>query len=470
MSNQIYIVQTNDDLNNINASGVWTRDVRLQGKNVEGILVNFYEKIKSMNNLQVTDEINLAVKDAVDDSIAGLESNMAEIKMSAGKINLLVKSSDASGNIELTDKLLEAIVDNVKITASDIQLEGTTTVNGKVSIGLDGTLHAEDGEFSGTITGSNITGSSIVGGTFKNSASNPSFQVAADGTCTASKMNITGGKIDVGASTFTIRSAHLYVENGDITINNNKGYRAKDSSGNTVTLAVFNEQDQIRFGWGSWDAHSVGAYDQGVEYMGGARTVLRGRDQTFLVCNSGTYNSTGGSAIVFFNNGTDYVFRPVAPGKTTCGTKAYPWLNIYGNAITNLSDRTTKENIKYITDTSLCNDDVETENNITIQDMYKFVRDDCALATYNYINDKHKTPKLNFIANDVIVNMDGSDNKVGQLIVNPKVDDAEGGLLGYDLGNYISVIGGALQGAIRKIETLEEEVKSLKEKLTKEEE
>ena len=382
-----------------------------------------------------------------------VSSSVSKVEQTANKINWLIESGTSSSNMTLTDESLNIITKQVKVTG-DMIVDGAIdgkTITGATIIGS--TFRNASNTFSvdskGNIDGANITGSSI--------DINDNFIVSKSGNCTAKNITITGGKIDVGPTNFIIRSAHLYMQDGDVSISNNCGFRAKDYYDNTCTMMVLNEDNTMRFGWGSWDSHSTVVYDAGVEYMGGARTVIRGRDKTYLVCNGGTYDATGGSSIVFMNNGSDYVFRPQASGKTTCGTKAYPWKNIYGNSITNLSDRTVKENIKYVSDTTLYNSDVEIENDITTQDMYNFIREDCALATYNYTNDEHKTPKLNFIANDVIVNSDGSDNKVGQLIVNPTID-AEGGILGYDLGNYISVIAGALQQAMKKIEELEEKI------------
>lgn len=382
-----------------------------------------------------------------------VSSSVSKVEQTANKINWIVESGTSSSNMTMTDDAMNIISKQVKVTG-DMIVDGAIdgkTINGVTIIGS--TFKNQNGTFSvtskGNIDGAHITGSSI--------NINDHFLVAKSGNCTAKNITITGGKIDVGPTNFIIRSAHLYMQDGDVSISNNCGFRAKDYLDNTCTMMVLNEDNTMRFGWGSWDSHSSGVYDAGVEYMGGARTVIRGKDKTYLVCNGGTYDATGGSSIVFMNNGSDYVFRPQAAGKTTCGTKAYPWKNIYGNSITNLSDRTVKENIKYVSDTTLCNSKAKIENNITIQDMYDFIREDCALATYNYINDEDKTPKLNFIANDVIVNSDGSDNKVGQLIVNPVID-AEGGILSYDLGNYISVIAGALQQAIKKIEELEDKI------------
>lgn len=403
--------------------------------NIEG--KTLYTKSISVANMVSTSELN---------------GKMTQIEQTASKIEWLVKGNSSS-SMELTESALNIITKQVKVTGNML-VDGA--IDGKKITGasiIGGIFANKSNTFSidskGNIVGANITGSSI--------DINDNFIVSKSGNCTAKNITITGGKIDVGPTNFIIRSAHLYMQDGDVSISNNCGFRAKDYLDNTCTMMVLNEDNTMRFGWGSWDSHSSGVYNAGVEYMGGARTVVRGRDKTYLVCNGGTYDATGGSSIVFMNNGSDYVFRPQASGKTTCGTKAYPWSNIYGNSITNLSDRTVKENIKYVSDTTLYNSEAEIENDITIQDMYDFIREDCALATYNYTNDEHKTPKLNFIANDVIVNSDGSDNKVGQLIVNPTID-AEGGILSYDLGNYISVIAGALQQAMKKIEELEKKI------------
>ena len=104
---------------------------------------------------------------------------------------------------------------------------------------------------------------------------------------------------------------------------------------------------------------------------------------------------------------------------------------------------------------------------MTYNDMYNFVKDDLELAKYNFKGQEKE--ELNFIAQDLLYNLDGTDNKVGQFIVNPipvpteeEIEIAKASLeegqeyhdptLNYDMGNYISVLAGALKEAIIKIE------------------
>lgn len=56
--------------------------------------------------------------------------------------------------INLSDELIQ-------IEASKIKLEGVVTVNGNFKIGLDGSIEANNGKFTGEISGSTITGSHI---------------------------------------------------------------------------------------------------------------------------------------------------------------------------------------------------------------------------------------------------------------------------------------------------------------------
>ena len=79
---------------------------------------------------------------------------------------------------------------------------------------------------------------------------------------------------------------------------------------------------------------------------------------------------------------------------------------------------------------------------------------------------------MGFIAQDLLVNLDGTDNKVGQMIVNPVAvpteEEIEEGkpypTLSYDTGMYTSVLAGALKEAINKIEQLEARIQELENK------
>ena len=144
------------------------------------------------------------------------------------------------------------------------------------------------------------------------------------------------------------------------------------------------------------------------------------------------------------------------------------------------SDIKIKENIHYIktnntsmfstgdTDETLKEN---TENNvnlgITNEDLYLFIKDELKLCEYNYTDEYiangtrgNLEGKLGFIAQDIV------DSKVGSLIVG----DWEGQLT-YNLNNYVSSLGGAIQYEIAlrdaQIADLEDRIVELENKLNK---
>jgi hypothetical protein len=175
---------------------------------------------------------------------------------------------------------------------------------------------------------------------------------------------------------------------------------------------------------------------------------------------------------------TNLAWIPQSNGAVNLGDGNYRWSTVYSVAGINASsDRSLKENIKYI------NSKARSADQITYSDMYNFVRDDLGLAEYNYKCDEKKEKKLNFIAQDLLVNEDGSDNVVGQMIVKPvpvptkkeikeakaKLEDGqtyEYPTLSYDINTYVSVLAGALKEAIFKIEELTIKIEELESKVS----
>lgn len=155
--------------------------------------------------------------------------------------------------------------------------------------------------------------------------------------------------------------------------------------------------------------------------------------------------------------------KPYNNGSIDLGASEFRWRTVYSaNGVSTTSDRTLKENIKYVR---------TGDTEINYDDMYNFVKNDLELATYNYTNSGEK--HINFIAQDLLANEDGTDNKVGQFIINPvpvpPKEDIESGkpypLLSYNTNIYTSVLAGALKQAIQEVEDLKEENKELKETL-----
>ena len=145
-------------------------------------------------------------------------------------------------------------------------------------------------------------------------------------------------------------------------------------------------------------------------------------------------------------------FRPGNNAMVHLGYSGAMFNKVYSvSGIDSSSDRTVKENIEYL-DTS--NNARAIQSDITEEDLYNFVRDDLIMAKFNYI--RQEKDYIGFIAQDILCNTDGTDNKIGQLIVN-KPDDEQSPVTISDK-NYIGVLAGALRKAIHKIEELENQI------------
>ena len=176
-------------------------------------------------------------------------------------------------------------------------------------------------------------------------------------------------------------------------------------------------------------------------------------------------------------------FLPAKNSNYNLGNTSYRWnwLNLVNQPNVS-SDRTLKENISYIKNEKAKS--APTDEIVTYEDMYDFVKNDLELATYNFKGQEEQS--MNFIAQDLLYNLDGTDNKIGQMIINPvappteeEIEEAKAKLeegqeykyptLSYDMGMYISVLAGALKTALNKIDAqqvlidnLTEEIKNLK--------
>lgn len=106
----------------------------------------------------------------LDDKIDGVSTELSAVEQTADKINWLVKSGTSSSNMTLTDKVYSLVSSNINLTADHIDLHGYVTANNGFSIDVNGNMTAQNGTFSGNITGSTF------------SSANDVFRVVDDGT------------------------------------------------------------------------------------------------------------------------------------------------------------------------------------------------------------------------------------------------------------------------------------------------
>lgn len=140
-------------------------------------------------------------------------------------------------------------------------------------------------------------------------------------------------------------------------------------------------------------------------------------------------------------------------------------------------DRTHKENVLYIKEgTNVKTISSFSLSDITLEDMYNFVKEDLALAQYNQINEEEEMEfdedgfPIGFSNNSEVVKELGllgqdivsSENPIVDLIVNAEDAFKRNVSLECNDNNYVNVLAGALKLAIQKIEKLERDIEELR--------
>lgn len=378
------------------------------------------------------------------------------------KFTWIVSSGTSQSNMVLSEKLYELTTQRAIISAKKIELNGSININGGTfRVDTSGNMTCNSGTFKGAITGGTIN-------------INNNFKVTSGGSMTATsadisgKVTITSGSININNGLFRVLTngnTKIGGQTGNIVEGYDRALLEITSNGNLYSVSPNSSKVYTKLSEGTLKIVNS-SYTLTIDdaFASNKDAVLRSSlnsstggqgGSIWLCCNGGDIKTEDSRAIRFFKNSNgDYVFRPNSKqGVMYLGTATYPFGNVISKKLTQTSDRTLKENIAYLSNA------ISTYNpsgEITIEDCYNFVSNDLPITTYNYIDDNDK--KIGFIAQDLLYNKDETDNKIGQLIVNPKGYTDEDGKLTYDLGNYVSVLAGALQVAIRKIKTLEDKI------------
>ena len=149
--NKIYIIQTGE-VQDIYATRVRTRDIRLQGENVEKILVDYFEKFKDVDYKLSgisKEEIEGELYETLRSTIGDVNDKISIIEQKANRIDLLVKTKDGTSELEITDKLINMMSKAIRITAENIDLNGYVSnrkikdENGNEVI-VEGNWHIDD--------------------------------------------------------------------------------------------------------------------------------------------------------------------------------------------------------------------------------------------------------------------------------------------------------------------------------------
>ena len=260
-----------------------------------------------------------------------------------------------------------------------------------------------------------------------------------------------GGKLTIKGDLYC--NSYFTTKESIGVMTNGQSFKCVDTSSREIAMVHIGTDNVSRYGYGSWSSASSTTYNAGSEFQGGAKATLMAKENVYLSCN----NKGTARAISFLLDGSgNYVFRPGNTNKDIyCGTSGYPWKEVCGVSVNQTSDRTLKENIRYISNANTINED-----GITTMDCYNFIKNDLPIATYNYVDDT--MPKIGFVAQDIIYNADQTDNKIGQLIIGQLQCKDENDKLTYNTNNLYGVMLSAMQVMSNKIETLEAEIKELK--------
>ena len=196
------------------------------------------EKINSattslQNNI---DDANKAINDTKTEVIATIEGVAQRVTNTETQTESLVQLTKDGVYLSAYENGKHSLVDmngnNVTIKSNNITLEGYTTINDKFTVNTDGTIYAEDGHFSGTISASEIVSQKDENGDYVFSLDKTGLLIAKNALIsgqvggTVAKEDIistTSGKfmLDGDTGIMTCREAGLtdcIIEDGTINI------------------------------------------------------------------------------------------------------------------------------------------------------------------------------------------------------------------------------------------------------------
>lgn len=162
----------------------------------------------------------------------------------------------------------------------------------------------------------------------------------------------------------------------------------------------------------------------------------------------------------YYSDGSKFrTFRPHLDNAMELGSGSYRWKKIFSaTSSISTSDRRCKTNIEYLTAE---NENVSTNCMTTKEEIWEFVKD-IDYASYNFINGEGEADKDNqfgFILQDLLQSHPDltTDLILDSSARNPVEgeDTDEAPLMGYNTGNYVNILGCALQQALQRIEDLE---------------
>ena len=482
-------------------SSLTTRMSSAEQKITSDAIVSTVTSSTNWSNLSNTAS---TAKSTADTAKSTADTASSSVTQLANKFSWIVASGTSQSSMTLTDKMYSLISSNITLKASKITLEGYISANGNFKIDTSGNMIANNGTFTGNITGGTITGSKIIGSGSGNRIliNNGDYECQTGGTTKgffglrtlddgyeACRLVLSTTGIKKASDNYIVIQpynknanpqsyAYPYV---DIAYRC-QGFAGEDGNSDVSNLKMYgdgvmrlspikrleittNYSGGAYGGSGERDICQFGSstseyYPTYLDLRGCIRNHQSNHGLVISARGTSSSNTFNARAIVYQSSG----FRTFAPVRPTSdgvphylGSGDFRWQTVYAvNSLNTSSDITLKENIKYLCDTP--NARTIKSNELNIQDMYDFIRDDLFLTSYNWIEDPEKEEKLGFIAQDIV------DTKVGEKIIICNRD--RDNTLGYDSGNFEATIAGALKVNINKTEAMQEEINALKDEIT----
>ncbi|WP_434796617.1 hypothetical protein [Terrisporobacter vanillatitrophus] len=367
--------------------------------------------------------------------------------------------------------VMNLAIDNIFMRRQDglyIVDLGRKDINGYYTnyLGVNTTIDANltvNGTITGSLSGNATTASTLqTARTINGTSFNGSGNITTANWGTARNLTIgntaksVNGSANVSWSTAEIGTFRAVNANGYYGLGLPDGTTSNWIRTTTNGIIPYTSGGSSSIGTSSWRFNN-GYFDM-IDANGGVTSPgIRSTGELILACDSANIDYTGtiASRIRYRSSSGNYYFDPHENGTVRLGSTTYSWNIVYSkNGVSTTSDRNYKENIKYVNKDATC---------FSNADMYKFMKDDYLLAQYNYIGDDIEDEKISAIAQDLLVNIDGTDNKLGQLVVNYKDavemnEQGENSKLSINQTQLLNVAIGALQHAMFKIEELEKRI------------